>query len=91
VPALTGRRVVAGYPGWLWTYGLADWAQRTADADAMLRGDPSTPALLRTYGVDYVVLGPQELMGHHASAAYWGANGRLVYSKDGYAVYRVGA
>jgi hypothetical protein len=89
VPALGGRRVVAGYPGWLWTYGLKDWAQRTSDADRMLRGDPETPTLLRTYGVDYVVLGPQELGAHQASQAYWNVHGRLVYSRSGYSVYQV--
>jgi hypothetical protein len=89
VPALGGRRVVAGYPGWLWTYGIKDWAQRTSDADRMLRGEPGTPALVRNYGVDYVVLGPQELRGHGASQAYWQLQGRLVYSRAGYSVYEV--
>jgi hypothetical protein len=89
VPTLGGRAVVAGYPGWLWTYGLADWSQRTQDVDLMLRGDPSTPALLRAYGVDYVVLGPQEINGHRASPAYWETHGRRVYSSGGYTVYEV--
>jgi uncharacterized membrane protein len=89
VPSLGGRAVVAGYPGWLWTYGLADWGQRTQDVDLMLRGGPGTPALLSAYGVDYVVLGPQEVNGHRASRAYWDAHARRVYSSGEYTVYQV--
>lgn len=89
IPTLGGRRVVAGYPGWLWTYGLADWAQRNEDADRMLAGAPDTPRLIGLYGVDYVVLGPQELRGHHASQGYWEAHGEQVYAAAGYSVFRV--
>jgi hypothetical protein len=89
VPTLGGRRVVAGYAGWLWTYGLTDWLQRTQEVDRMLQGDPETPRLMRTYGVDYVVLGPQEVDGRRASRAYWDAHGLRVYQDGGYVVYRV--
>jgi hypothetical protein len=90
IPTLGGRRVVVGYAGWLWTYGLTDWGQRTEDAERMLRGDPATPALLRTYGVDYVVIGPQELGAVGANPAYFEQTARRVYSSGGYTVYRVG-
>jgi len=89
VPTLAGRRVVAGYGGWLWTYGLSDWAQRTGDAQRMLRGDPATPDLLRRYRVDYVVIGPQEVGGEGASQVYFDRTADLVYSNGGYNVYHV--
>jgi hypothetical protein len=89
IPTLGGRRVVVGYGGWLWTYGLSDWTQRTSDAERMLRGDPATPSLLKRYGVDYVVLGPQEIAGVGANQAYFQTTARLVYSNGGYSVYRV--
>ncbi|MBO0686671.1 MAG: hypothetical protein J2P45_26290, partial [Candidatus Dormibacteraeota bacterium] len=50
VPTLGGRRVMAGYPGWLFSYGLSDWQVRNADVGRMLAGDPATPALLKQYG-----------------------------------------
>ncbi|MDQ6636250.1 MAG: hypothetical protein M3Y62_00495 [Candidatus Dormibacteraeota bacterium] len=89
VPALAGRSVAAGYPGWLWSYGIPDWQRRAADADRMLRGDPETPALLRRYHVSYVVLGPQELGGHQANAAYWNSAALRVYANSTYTVYRI--
>jgi hypothetical protein len=90
VPTLGGRRVVVGYGGWLWTYGLSDWATRTDDARRMLAGDPATPALLRRYGVNYVVVGPAEVNSFGARPAYWDQVAHRVYSNGSYTVYRIG-
>jgi hypothetical protein len=89
IPTLAGRRVMVGYPGWLWTYGLSDWSQRTDDAGRMLRGDPETPALLRRYGVGYVVLGPEDQSVGGSNPAYFDRIADRVYERDGYTVYRV--
>jgi len=90
IPTLTGRREMVGYPGWLWTYGLPDYAQKGSDEKLILDGAPSTPDLVRKYRIDYVMIGPQELaLG--ASRAYWDAHGTLVYNNGEYAVYRVRA
>ena len=84
VPTLGGRAVLAGYPGWLWTYGLSDWGARVDQEKALLagHGDP------RALGVSYVVIGPQELA-VGADAAYWRAHGTVVYESGGYLVVRV--
>jgi hypothetical protein len=90
IPTLSGRRVMIGYPGWLYTYGLADYGQKTTDAQLILQGDPSTPELLKMYHVSYVLIGPQELSpSHGASASYWAQHGTLVYDNVEYRVYRV--
>ena len=89
IPTLGGRRVMIGYGGWLWTYGLADWDAKSKDAQRMLEGDPETPELLRRYDVSYVVLGPQEVNGLGASQSYWDRTADRVYANGGYVVYRV--
>ncbi len=89
IPTLAGRRVVAGYPGWLWTYGLSDWSERTADAQRMLKGDPATLGLLHRYGVSYVVLGPEDQSVGGSNAAYFDGIADRVYDSGGYTVYRV--
>ncbi|MDQ6774167.1 MAG: hypothetical protein M3024_14500 [Candidatus Dormibacteraeota bacterium] len=91
IPGLGGRRVVSGYPGWMWTYGLPDWFARSEDAKVMLQGGAGTAALVARYHVDYVVLGPQETGEFGASAQYWNSAGTRVYTRDGYVIYRVGA
>jgi hypothetical protein len=87
ISALAGRRVLIGYPGWLWTYGLADWQSKGADNKLILAGDPSTPDLVRKYRIDYVMIGPQEIS-HGASRAYWDEHGMRIYERGAYTVYR---
>jgi hypothetical protein len=90
IAALGGRRVLVGYPGWLWTYGLADYVQKDIDATLILQGAPSTPQLLTKYNIGYVLIGPQELAGpRNANVAYWNQHGRLVYSDGEYSLYKV--
>lgn len=57
---LTGRRSLLGYPGWIWSRGL-DYSQREADIQRIYSGGPDTAALLGKYGVDYLLVGPDEL------------------------------
>jgi len=57
---LTGRRSLLGYPGWMWSRGL-DYRQRNDDIQRIYAGGADAAALLRQYGVDYVLVGPQEL------------------------------
>jgi hypothetical protein len=56
---LAGRRSVLGYPGHIWSQGL-DGGTREADIGRIYRGGPDAPELLRRYGVDYVMFGPEE-------------------------------
>jgi hypothetical protein len=88
IPTLAGRRVMIGYPGWLWTYGLPDYVAKGADLKRILTGDPSAPDLVRKYRVDYVMVGPQEIP-RGGNRAFWDEHGTLVYDQEGYAVYRV--
>ena len=88
IPTLAGRRQLIGYPGWLWTYGLADYLQKGDEVKQILDGGPQTQELVKKYGIDYVMIGPQEL-NIGGSRAYWDEHGTLVYDAYGYAVYRV--
>lgn len=69
VPNLTGRQIVMGFQGWLWTYGI-DSSDRNRDVRAMYAGGPSARLLLDEYGVDYVVIGPNERE-HFAANVEW--------------------
>ena len=89
VPTLGGRRVMVGYGGWLWTYGLADWEVRTRDATTILHGGPEAAQLLRRYGVDYVVLGPEDATIQGSNTAYFDRVATRVYTNGRYTVYRV--
>lgn len=57
---LAGRRSLLGYPGHIWSQGL-DAGTREADIARMYAGGPDAPELMRSYGVDYVMQGPEEV------------------------------
>jgi len=56
---LTGRRSLMGYPGHIWTHGI-DFGPRETDIKKIYSGSPDAIDLLSKYGVDYVVVDPQE-------------------------------
>ncbi len=56
---LTGRKSLMGYPGHIWTHGL-EFAPREKDIRRIYAGAPDAEQLLRSYKIDYVVVGPLE-------------------------------
>ncbi|HEY8813590.1 MAG TPA: hypothetical protein VIP57_00575 [Candidatus Dormibacteraeota bacterium] len=92
IATLSGRRILIGYAGWLWTYGVADYVQKGADQVLILQGAPTTTDLVDKYGISYVLIGPQELAEpRNANIAYWNENGTRVYTNGEYSVYKVSA
>ena len=56
---LAGRPVLMGYSGWLFANGLP-YQQREQDVRTMYAGGTRAEDLLRSYGVDFILVGPQE-------------------------------
>jgi hypothetical protein len=56
---LSGRRSLMGYPGHIWTHGL-EFAQREGEIRRIYAGAPDAEELIKSYGIDYVVVGPLE-------------------------------
>ncbi len=56
---LAGRQAVMTYRGWLWTHGYK-YLPTEADVSQMFR-NPKRQDLFQKYGVDYAVIGPNEL------------------------------
>jgi hypothetical protein len=56
---LTGRRSLMGYPGHIWTHGL-QFVQRESEIKRIYLGTPDAEQLIRNYGIEYFVVGPQE-------------------------------
>lgn len=100
VELLTGRPVVMGWTGWLWSYGL-DYASRQEDVGAAYSapslGCAATPirhcrpvlTVLRRYRVRYVEVNAQV---PSADATWWASQGLpIVASSRGEVIYAVGA
>jgi hypothetical protein len=88
VPVLGGRRVVMGYPGWLWSQGVA-YGDRQAEVGRILTLAPDADSLLRRYGVDFVVVGPAERDVFHADPAAWRARWPRIIATRDYEVFDV--
>lgn len=89
IPVLTGRKILLGFRGWLWTYGI-DYSDREADVFKMLRGEEGTKDLLRKYKVDYVVIGPPEKTAEiNASEDFYRKSFPLFLEKYGYAIFNL--
>jgi len=56
---LSGRRSLMGYPGHIWTHGL-EFVQRESEIRRIYSGSPDAEQLIRRYGIEYAVVGPQE-------------------------------
>ena len=85
---LTGRRLLMGYWGQLWVSGIA-YQQRQADVGTIYAMGPGADALLRSYQVDYVVIGPDERSTLKANEAAYAARFPVAASTENYRVYDV--
>jgi hypothetical protein len=84
---LTGRRSLMGYPGHIWTHGI-DSGPREADIKKIYEGAPAAPALIAKYGVDYVVVDPQERSVMQVNDAFF-SRYKEVVSVGEYHLYKV--
>ncbi|MBI2817167.1 MAG: hypothetical protein HYX72_09535 [Acidobacteria bacterium] len=67
---LTGRRSLLGYPGQAWSRGL-DYGSRENDIRQIYAGSPQAPALISSYRINYVMVGPQERTTLAVNDAFW--------------------
>jgi hypothetical protein len=61
---LTGRQTIMAYRGWLWSQG---YRYRDAERDVGRMLESADAGLLAQYGIDYVVIGPDEKASWHAT------------------------
>jgi hypothetical protein len=90
VPVLSGRRVLMGYGGWLWSQGI-DYSLREQELRAILKLAPDAGALLARHGVAYVVVGPDERERMGADPTAWRARYPSVLKTESYELFSVGS
>ena len=59
---LTGRRTLMGYPGHIDSHGI-EYKDRLRDIVEIYSAGPRAAALVAKYGIEYIVVGPQERRG----------------------------
>ena len=83
---LQGRKVVAGYPGHLWTEGF-DYGKINDQLTALMNGAPNWRDIAKTLGVRYIFWGQDEKANYQSSSRPWEATAFLVASGDWGAIY----
>ena len=84
---LTGRRSLMGYPGHIWTHGL-EFMQRESEIKRIYLGSVDADQLLRTYGIEYAVVGPQEGIVTHVNEQFF-TRFEKVGEVGGYKLYKI--
>ncbi|OGD63207.1 hypothetical protein A2160_05425 [Candidatus Beckwithbacteria bacterium RBG_13_42_9] len=92
LPALTGRQIVMGYQGWLWTYGI-NYQERENDIKKIFSGGSEAGNLLKKYQINYVVIGPDERQEKKWSLNenFFEKNFSLVLSEKDYKIFQTSA
>src|SRR5438477_6370811 len=84
--SLQGRKVVAGYPGHLWTEGF-DYTEVNNRLTALMNGAADWRDAAKALGVRYIFWGPDEKTNYQSSSRPWEATSFLVASGDWGAIY----
>lgn len=88
---LSGRRLLLGYRGHLWSHGL-NYDPRWKDVQAIYRGDANADALLQKYQVWGVVVGPNETSGQEeiiANQKFFTRRYPVVAQSGAWRLYRI--
>lgn len=88
VLSLTGRQVLMGMKGKLWSWGI-DYGETPEHIKVMFSGGAGAKELLKKYKVDYVVVGPQEIERYNANEKFFSESFKEVLRVDKYNVYSV--
>lgn len=82
---LAGRKILMGYPGYLWTQGI-DGGKRQTEIYKMYHGDIG---LIKRYGVKYIVLGYEERKSYNPDEIFLSKNFPLVKQTQNFKIYKV--
>lgn len=81
---LAGRKVLLGFHGWLWTYGI-NYSSREIDVSKMLAGQTDLQTF-KNYGITHVIFfsDPTDYL---INKQYFYNNFKLIYNQDGYEIF----
>ncbi len=87
VLALSGRQMLMGYPGHLWTHGV-NFEERERDVKTIYLGGAEAEKLLTKYAIDFVIVGPTEYKDLNADEGFFANRFSVVIDEAGYRVYK---
>jgi len=88
VPTLAGRKIVMGYEGWLWVYGI-NYDQRKNDVEELFSGTPESLNMVQKYNVDYIVIGPKETSMFSINDSFFLENFEVVKQQKDVRIFKI--
>lgn len=85
---LTGRRMVLGYPGHIWSHGLP-LEPRQRDVKEMMRGSLFSLPFMEDYGITHILMGNREKSGGSYNTEFWKGKMPCLYSTPVFSVFKV--
>ena len=90
VVSLAGRKIVIGYPGNSWSWGLKNWDSRFKDVKTMFRGGETARELWKKYGIDYIIISDRErYFDAQIDEEFMQQNGELVIEQGTTKIYKI--
>lgn len=88
VSCLGGRKILLGFRGWLWSYGL-DITDRLVDVLTINQGHPKSLKLIEEYNIDYIVLDRYKMGEWKMNEEFFKENFQIFYQNPRYLVFQV--
>lgn len=88
VPCLTGRKILMGYPGWLWTHGI-NYQERENDLKNIFNGGSQAKNLIEKYKINYAIIGFSEKHDLNANEDFYAQNYKIIYESNDYKIYKI--
>ncbi len=89
IASLTGRNIMCGSSSFLYYHGV-DYAQAEADVAQIYQNPAARDTLLAEYGIDYIVIGPNEQGSYNIpDLQAWMAQSDVVYSQNDIIVFQI--
>ena len=85
---LAGRKIVMGFRGWLWSWGI-NYQKREKDVLSIFRGGPNDKQLLEKYKIDYVIVGPAERNAFKANEVFFMKNFPLILDRSNHKIFKI--
>lgn len=86
IPCLTGRKILMGYRGWLWTHGI-DFRKREKEIKTIFQGKDEEWKLIKQYQISYAVFDNRALEQYQANLQFFLDNFPIIYQSENYLVF----
>ncbi|NMC35536.1 hypothetical protein GYA49_00665 [Candidatus Beckwithbacteria bacterium] len=85
---LTGRQIMMGYRGWLWSWGI-DYNSRLEEVRKIYQGEPQALDLIKKYSIDWIILDSSSRGMFENNEQFLDEHFIIDYEEPGLKIYKV--